>query len=161
MDGIIKKSFRNPEAVAEFTGARVETVTISGVQVRRLTCEPGWVWSESVGARMGRGNCPLHHAIWVVTSGRFAVRMEDGTTEEFGPGDIGAIPPRHEAWGVGDETVVGIDILAESLGTGPDRGAETGSQRSSPGCDLPAPYLSASAGSPMRSRMRLAKRRNR
>ena len=119
MNGIIKKSFQTPEDVAEFPRARVETVTVSGVQVRRLTCKPGWVWSKSVGAQMGRENCPLHHAIWVVTSGRFAVRMEDGSTEEFGPGDIGSIPPQHEAWVVGDETVVGIDILAESLENSP------------------------------------------
>jgi quercetin dioxygenase-like cupin family protein len=120
MNGIVKKSFRTPEDVAEFPGARVETETFRGVQGRRLTCEPGWVWSESVGAQMGYGNCPLHHAIWVVTSGRFAVRMEDGSTEEFGPGDIGSIPPRHEAWVVGDEAEVGIDILAESLGNRPN-----------------------------------------
>lgn len=120
MNGIVKKSFRTPEDVAEFPGTRVETVTVSGVQIRRLTCEPGWVWSKSVGAQMGLGNCPLHHAIWVVTSGRFAVRMEDGSTEEFGPGDIGSIPPQHEAWVVGDEAVVGIDILAESLGNRPN-----------------------------------------
>ncbi len=58
----------------------------------------------------------FHYAIWVVTSGRSAVHTEDGSTEEFGPGDIGSTPPGHETWVVGDETVVGIDILAESLG---------------------------------------------
>ncbi len=119
MGEFIKKSFKAPEDVTEFPKARVETVTISGVQVRRLICEPGWVWSKSVGAQMGLENCPLHHAIWVVTSGRFAVRMEDGSTEEFGPGDLGSIPPGHEAWVAGNETVVGIDILAESLGKSP------------------------------------------
>jgi quercetin dioxygenase-like cupin family protein len=115
VNGFVKKSFRTPEETAQFPKAKVETVTISGVQVRRLICEPGWVWSKSVGAQMGRESCPLDHAIWVVTSGRFAVEMEDGTTEEFGPGDIGSIPPDHDAWVVGDETVIGIDILAESL----------------------------------------------
>jgi quercetin dioxygenase-like cupin family protein len=116
MTGVIKKSFRTPEDVAEVPRARVETVTASGVQVRRLTCESGWVWSKSVGTRIGVGTCPLHHAIWVVTSGRFAVRIENGHNEGFGPGDIGSIPPGHEAWVVGDQTVVGIDILGESLG---------------------------------------------
>jgi len=30
--------------------------------------------------------------------------------EEFGPGDIGYIPPGHNAWVVGDEPFVGVDF---------------------------------------------------
>jgi hypothetical protein len=36
--------------------------------------------------------------------------MADGTEEEFGPGDVGVIPPGHDAWVVGDEPAVVIDI---------------------------------------------------
>ncbi len=36
--------------------------------------------------------------------------MDDGTEYEFGPGEIGEIPPGHDAWVVGDEPVVVIDI---------------------------------------------------
>jgi hypothetical protein len=43
------------------------------------------------------------------------VQMDDGTTEEYGPGDVGVIPPGHDAWVVGDDPVVGIDFLADSL----------------------------------------------
>ena len=35
---------------------------------------------------------------------------DDGTTKEFGPGDIDMIPPGHDAWVVGDEPVVAFDI---------------------------------------------------
>jgi hypothetical protein len=38
--------------------------------------------------------------------------MDDGATEEFGPGDVGRIGQGHDAWVVGDEVVVGIDIQA-------------------------------------------------
>jgi hypothetical protein len=41
--------------------------------------------------------------------------MEDGTIEEFEPDDIGSIPPGDDAWVIGDEPVVGFDILTESL----------------------------------------------
>ena len=38
--------------------------------------------------------------------------MDDGSEEEFGQGDIGLIPPGHNAWVVGDEKVVAIDFTA-------------------------------------------------
>jgi hypothetical protein len=39
-----------------------------------------------------------------------AVRMDDGSQAEFGPGDVGVIPPGHDAWVVGNEPFVGIDF---------------------------------------------------
>ena len=36
--------------------------------------------------------------------------MADGTEEDFAPGDVGVIPSGHDAWVVGDEPVVVIDI---------------------------------------------------
>jgi quercetin dioxygenase-like cupin family protein len=43
-------------------------------------------------------------------SGRLHVVMDDGSEMEFGPGDVGSIPPGHDAWVVGDEPAVIIDI---------------------------------------------------
>jgi uncharacterized cupin superfamily protein len=43
-------------------------------------------------------------------SGRMHVKMDDGTEIEFGPGDVGVIAPGHDAWVVGNEPVVAIDI---------------------------------------------------
>ena len=45
-----------------------------------------------------------------IVSGRIKVVMDDGTEEEFGPGDAALIPPGHNAWVVGNEPVVGIDF---------------------------------------------------
>jgi hypothetical protein len=36
--------------------------------------------------------------------------MDDGTEEEFGPGDAYVIPPGHDGWVVGDEPVVSVDM---------------------------------------------------
>jgi hypothetical protein len=36
--------------------------------------------------------------------------MDDGSEEEFGPGDVSLLPPGHDAWVVGDEPVVVVDI---------------------------------------------------
>ena len=34
--------------------------------------------------------------------------MDDGSETEFGPGDVGSIPPGHDAWTLGDEPFISI-----------------------------------------------------
>jgi hypothetical protein len=36
--------------------------------------------------------------------------MDDGSEDEFGPGEVSLLPPGHDAWVVGTESVVVIDI---------------------------------------------------
>jgi hypothetical protein len=36
--------------------------------------------------------------------------MDDGSEMEFEPGDVSLLPPGHDAWVVGDEPFVAIDI---------------------------------------------------
>ena len=36
--------------------------------------------------------------------------MDDGAKDEFRPGDVSLIPPGHDAWVVGNDLVVVIDI---------------------------------------------------
>jgi hypothetical protein len=36
--------------------------------------------------------------------------MDDGSEAEFGPGVVGLIPPGHDAWVVGNEPAVMVDI---------------------------------------------------
>ncbi len=36
--------------------------------------------------------------------------MDSGSEQEFGPGDVALIPPGHDAWVVGNEPVVVMDI---------------------------------------------------
>lgn len=110
MVAFTKKSFQKPDEKREYPGATVESVRVDGMEARRMTVEPGWRWSDSVGPTLGTQECPVEHGLWVVISGRFAVQMGDGATTEFGPGDVGAIPPGHEAWVVGNDRVVGFDI---------------------------------------------------
>jgi hypothetical protein len=43
-------------------------------------------------------------------SGHMIVPMDDGTEANFGAGDVGVIPPGHDAWTVGDEPFVAVDF---------------------------------------------------
>ncbi len=38
------------------------------------------------------------------------VRMDNGDEQEFGPGDAFYMPPGHDAWIVGDERTILIDV---------------------------------------------------
>jgi hypothetical protein len=91
-----------------FTRAKIEVVDLGGVKVTRVIHEPGWRWSKCVKPAVGTDSCRVGHLIHVI-SGRIVVRMDDGSEAEFGPGDVGAIPPGQDAWVVG-ESFIGIDF---------------------------------------------------
>lgn len=58
---------------------------------------------------VGTDSCQARH-VGVVQSGRLAVRHDDGTEAELGPGEAYVIEPGHEAWVVGDEPAVGYEF---------------------------------------------------
>ena len=43
------------------------------------------------------------------------VVMDDGSEEDFGPGNVAVVRPGHDAWVVGDEPVVAIDITGSAV----------------------------------------------
>jgi class 3 adenylate cyclase len=92
-------------------------VDLGSVVIGRAVLEPGWRWSVDIKPSVGTASCEIHH-IHLLLSGRFAVRMEGGETEEFGPNDVMDIPPGHDAWVVGDEPAVLIDIAGNSVDFG-------------------------------------------
>ena len=54
-------------------------------------------------------SCQAPHTQYII-SGKIKIAMDDGTEEEFGPVDAAVIPPGHNAWVVGNESLVGIDF---------------------------------------------------
>jgi quercetin dioxygenase-like cupin family protein len=49
--------------------------------------------------------------IGYVISGRVGVRTKDGTEVEVGPGDAFVVAPGHDAWVVGNEPCVALDVI--------------------------------------------------
>ena len=109
MTKLVKKRFDAPDETRPIAKGTVEVVKLEEVQVMRTIFEPGWRWSESVKPIVKTDSCQVHHIGYVI-SGRMVVRMDDGSTAELGPGDVGVIPPGHDAWIVGDVPCVMLDF---------------------------------------------------
>ena len=99
-----------PTETREFEKGRFETYVVGPMTLGRATYEPGWKWSEHVGAQTGATSCQVEHVGFVV-SGRAMAAMDDGTEKVMEPGDFFYVPPGHDSWVVGDEPYVSIHIM--------------------------------------------------
>jgi hypothetical protein len=79
---------------------RVDLIRLGGISFDRATFEPGWRWSEHAG-RLGR--CPERHLGYMI-AGRIGTRVDARA------GDVYLIPPGHDAWVVGAEACVTLDL---------------------------------------------------
>jgi hypothetical protein len=104
-----KKNLGRPDEKRLFEKGHVELTTLGGITFGRATLQPGWSWSKCVKPLVHTESCEAAHLQYHV-SGRLHVRMNDGSEEEFGPGDVSLLPPGHDAWVVGNEPVVVIDV---------------------------------------------------
>ena len=104
-----KKKLAEPDELRVFDKGRLELVSLGGVTFGRATFQPGWRWSTSVKPLVNTRSCEAPHLQYHI-SGRLHVVMDDGSQEEFGPGDVSLLPPGHDAWVVGEDPVVVIDI---------------------------------------------------
>jgi quercetin dioxygenase-like cupin family protein len=109
MNKMFKKRFDVPDETRSVPKGKVEVLKLNDLQVIRNTFEPGWRWSESVKPIAKTDSCQVYHILYVI-SGRLGTRMDDGSTAEFGPGDVGVVPPGHDAWVVGDKPCVMLDL---------------------------------------------------
>jgi hypothetical protein len=109
MAKIEKKALSAPDEKRSFDKGQVELATLGGVTFGRVTLQPGWKWSTCVKPIVNTESCQCSHLTYHV-AGRMRVRMDDGSEEEFAPGEVSLLPPGHDAWVVGDEPVVAIDI---------------------------------------------------
>lgn len=109
MDGIIRRTFDEPDETITFEHGEASRVQAGESAVWRSVLRPGWSWDSDVKTMAGGlAACPMTHREYVI-AGRIRYRMTDGTGVEGAPGDHLFIPPGHNAWVVGDEDCVLID----------------------------------------------------
>ncbi|WP_393916250.1 cupin domain-containing protein [Halostreptopolyspora alba] len=100
--------FAAPEETRAFDHGRLDLIRVEGNLIGRFQLDPGWRWSTDVKPLAGTDLCQNEHFAYHV-SGTLGVRMADGTEFTVGPGQVTHVPPGHDAWVVGDETVTLVD----------------------------------------------------
>ena len=107
---LLKYNVDSPDETRPFEAGsgRLDLVNTDQGLIGRAVFEPGWQWSKHVKPIAKTESCQAAHMGYMI-SGRMAIRMDDGTEQEFGPGDVMIADPGHDAWIVGDEACVVID----------------------------------------------------
>ena len=90
----------------ELERGRVDLIRLGGISFDRGIFEPGWRWSKHAGQA---GSCQERHLGYLI-SGRMRFRMDDGTETDVAAGDVYLVPPGHDAWVVGNESCVALDL---------------------------------------------------
>ena len=103
------RRFEEPDERREFPLGWFELIEAGGMTIGRASYEPGWRWSEHVGAALGQTSCPVEH-LGIVVAGRAAVKMDDGAEFVMEPGDVFSIPGGHDSWVVGAEPYVSLHL---------------------------------------------------
>lgn len=105
------RSHNSPDEVRTPDKTRVEVVRLEGFTLGRFNFAPGWRWSACVKPVVKTDSCQASHVGYAV-AGTIIVRLQDGTEQTIAAGDAYTIPPGHDAWVVGDETFVGIEVMS-------------------------------------------------
>lgn len=109
-----KRTFSTPDETRPAGRGQGDIVSLAHATFARITLEPGWRWSTDVKPITKTDSCQATHT-GIVLSGTLHTVMDDGTEMDFGPGDTYHIPPGHDAWVVGDDTYVGVDVSGDDL----------------------------------------------
>jgi hypothetical protein len=103
------KSLNRPDEVRKFDKGKVEIINVGGRTVGRATFQPGWRWSKSVKPLVNTKSCEAPHFQYHL-SGTLRVKMDDGAERDFKAGDVSLLESGHDAWVIGDESVVIVDF---------------------------------------------------
>ncbi len=103
-------NFDSPTEVRTFPLGRFEVYEVGPMTLGRATYEPGWKWSEHVGAATGERLCQVEH-VGLVLAGAAVAALDDGTEHVMREGDFFYIPPGHDSWVVGDEPYISLHIM--------------------------------------------------
>jgi hypothetical protein len=114
MTEIQVKNLESADEVRPFKAhGRAELATVGQLTMSRGTFEPGWRWTQDVGPIMQLERCPVHHQ-GIVLSGRMHIQYDDGSAVDLRGGDIIDLPEGHDAWVIGDEACVVLDVSPDT-----------------------------------------------
>lgn len=124
MTSVLITNLERDGAHLEFADHGGATLASAGaMSLMQARFEPGWRWSQDVAPMAGTSSCQVRHLGYVL-SGRMHVVMDDGSEADLGPGDAFDLPAGHDAYVVGDEACLMVDISPEVMGYAAATGAE-------------------------------------
>ena len=82
----------DPAETREFVRGRFEVYRVGPMTLGRASYEPGWRWSEHVGAATGEAWCEVEH-VGLVLSGRAMAAMRNGVERVMEPGSSSTCRP--------------------------------------------------------------------
>lgn len=103
------RSLSEPDEVREADRARIEVMSIGGIDLLRITVQPGWRWSESIKPIAGTDTCQIAHVGYCI-SGSLHIQMDDGGSAELSAGEAFTCEPGHDAWVTSDEPAVFLEF---------------------------------------------------
>jgi hypothetical protein len=106
-------TFDKPDEVRQFPNGHIEIVKTADGEIGRSTFEPGWRWSNDVKPIAQTETCQVRHLGYQI-AGTLHIEIEGGGSYDLNPGSVSMIPPGHDAWVVGDESVILIDWAGAS-----------------------------------------------
>jgi quercetin dioxygenase-like cupin family protein len=110
MKSMLKMNFDNPDkSMQPAERIKVDVIVMNELKFQRVTAQPGWKWSIDLKPVVKTDSCPMDHLLYML-AGTMEVRMDDGQELQYNAGDLAAIPPGHDGWGIGDEATIWIEI---------------------------------------------------
>ena len=93
----------------EVGGCTVDVVRAGEGRVKRSVYPAGFRWSKDMGPQTGADHCRFAH-VGFLARGAIAGEYADGCAFEFAAPAAVVIEPGHDAWVVGDEPAVLIEV---------------------------------------------------
>lgn len=96
----------------EVGGASIDVIRAGTVRVRRVVYPPGFRWSKNMQPEVGTAHC-MHAHLGFLARGHVQGEYADGCRFELVAPQAVLIAPGHDAWVLGDEPAVLIEVDAE------------------------------------------------
>jgi hypothetical protein len=90
-------------------GAQVDVMRAGAARIRRIVYPAGFRWSHSVKPTVHTDSC-MHAHVGFLARGRIQGEYRDGCRFDFIAPQALVVEPDHDAWVVGDEPAVLIEI---------------------------------------------------
>ena len=104
------RSVTSATDVRKFDKGHMDVVRVGGMAIGRAVFEPGFKWSECIKPIVHTESCELQHVGYVL-NGKMKVVMNDGEELDIEQGQAIHVAPGHDAWTVGDEPCVVLEVM--------------------------------------------------